>query len=151
MNWEQRLEFHEGIRLEAYFCPMGYLTIGIGHNCEARDFTDAEKKAIGDWRRGITKNMAYMILRNDMDICLKDLKKLGFWYYLDKERQYALLDMCFQLGYQGLSKFKKMLEAIRVKNYPEAARQCLDSQYAKQTPQRANRIAKLLRTGVWEI
>lgn len=134
-----------------YLCPTGHLTIGIGHNTEARPFTDAEKKAIGDWKKGITKNAAFMILRNDMEICLKDLRKLGFWYYLDNERQYALLDMCFQLGWQGLSKFKQMLEAIRIKNYDRAARECLASTYAKQTPKRAQRIAKLIKNGVWEI
>ena len=151
MNWEQRLEFHEGFRDKPYYCSEGKLTIGIGHNTEARPFTEEEKKAIGDWKKGITKNMAYMILRNDMEICLKDLRKLGFWYYLDNERRYALLDMCFQLGINGLLKFKKMLEAIRVKDYSEASRQCLDSNYHRQTPKRCERIAKLIRTGVWEI
>ena len=151
MNWEQRLEFHEGFRDKPYYCSEGKLTIGIGHNTEARPFTEEEKKAIGDWKKGITKNMAYMILRNDMEICLKDLRKLGFWYYLDNERRYALLDMCFQLGINGLLKFKKMLEAIRVKDYSEASRQCLDSNYHRETPKRCERIAKLIRTGVWEI
>ena len=151
MNWEQRLEFHEGFREKPYYCSEGKLTIGIGHNTEARPFTEEEKKAIGDWKKGITKNMAYMILRNDMEICLKDLRKLGFWYYLDNERRYALLDMCFQMGYDNLCKFKKMLEAIRVKDYSEASRQCLDSNYHRQTPKRCERIAKLIRTGVWEI
>lgn len=151
MTWEERLCFHEGFRAMPYKCPTGHLTIGIGHNTEARPFTDAEKRVIGDWKKGITKNAAFMILRNDMEICLKDLRKLGFWYYLDNERQYALLDMCFQLGWQGLSKFRQMLEAIRVKNYDRAARECLASAYAKQTLKRAQRIAKLLKTGKWEI
>jgi lysozyme len=151
MDWEKRLEFHEGMVLKPYLCSRGFLTIGIGHNTEARPFTEEEKKAIGDWKKGITKNMAYMILRNDMEICLKDLRKLGFWYYLDNERRYALLDMCFQMGYDNLCKFKKMLEAIRVKDYSEASRQCLDSNYHRQTPKRCERIAKLIKTGVWEI
>lgn len=148
-DYEKRLEFHEGCVLKPYTCTMGKCTIGIGHNVEARDWTPDEKKAIGNWRKGITRNAALMILRNDVDICLNDLKKLGFWYYLDDERQYALLDLCFQLGWNGLNKFKKMLEAIRVKDYPEAARQCLDSNYAKQTPTRAKRIAYLIKCAKW--
>lgn len=147
----KRLEFHEGFRSVPYLCPSKKITIGIGHNTEARPFTDAEKKVIGDWKKGITKNAAFMILRNDIEICLKDLKKLGFWYYLDNERQYALLDMCYQLGWQGLSKFRQMLEAIRIKNYDRAAKECLASTYAKQTPKRAQRIARLIKTGKWEI
>ena len=151
MNWEQRIEFHEGFRDKVYLCTAGKKTIGIGHNLEAREFTPEEKKAIGDWKKGITKNAAMMILRNDINLCLEKLKTLGFWYYLDQERQYALLDMCFQLGWNGLMKFKKMLEAIRVKNFVEAEKQCLDSNYAKQTPARAKRIAKLIRYARWEI
>lgn len=149
MNIEERLVFHEGFKSEPYYCTGHKLTIGIGHNTESRPFTAEEQRAIGDWKKGITKNAAYMILRNDIRICLKDLQKLGFWYYLDEERQYALIDMCFQLGWGGLCQFKKMLEAIRVKNYKEASKQCLDSQYAKQTPIRAKRIAYLIKTGEW--
>lgn len=150
-DWEKRLEFHEGFRATKYLCSANRWTIGIGHNLEAREFTLEEKKAIGDWQKGITRNAALMILRNDVDLCLKKLKTLGYWYYLDDERQYALLDMCFQLGWFGLSRFRNMLEAIRVKNYDRAAKECLNSNYAKQTPKRAQRIAKLIKSGVWEI
>lgn len=147
----KRLEFHESCVLKPYICPAGKKTIGIGHNVEARPWTDEEKKAIGDWEKGITKNMAYMICRNDVNLCLKDLKKLDFWKSLDDERQYALIDICFNLGFVGLKKFRKMLKALSEKNYVEASNQLLDSKYATQTGKRAKRIAKLIKTGVWEI
>lgn len=51
----KRLEFHESCVLKPYYCPTGHLTLGIGHNVEARPFTDEEKRAIGDWKKGITK------------------------------------------------------------------------------------------------
>jgi len=147
----KRLEFHEGCVLIPYLCPTKHLTIGIGHNIEARPWTEEEKKAIGDWKKGITKNAAYMICRNDVNLCLDKLKTLDFWKQLDEERQYALIDMCFQLGWVGLRRFRKMLKAMAEKNYSMAAYQCLDSTYAKQTPKRAKRIANLIKTGVWEI
>ena len=43
----KRLEFHEGCVLKPYYCPTGHKTIGIGHNIEARPWTDEERKAIG--------------------------------------------------------------------------------------------------------
>lgn len=147
----KRLEFHEGCVLKPYYCPTGHLTIGIGHNVEARPFTEEEKKAIGDWEKGITKNMAYMICRNDVNLCLEKLKTLDFWKSLDEERQYALIDLCFQLGWVGLKKFKKMLKALTVKDYLTAASELLDSKYATQTPKRAKRIVNLIKTGVWVI
>lgn len=147
----KRLEFHEGLCLLPYYCTANKLSIGIGHNIEARPFTEEEKKAIGDWKAGITPNMAYMICRNDVNLCLDKLKTLDFWKSLDDERQYALIDMCFQLGWAGLKKFRKMLKALAVKDYLTASTELLDSKYATQTPKRAKRIAKLIRTGVWEI
>jgi lysozyme len=137
--------------LKPYKCPSGKITIGIGHNTEARAWTDEERKAIGDWERGITKNMAYMICRNDVNLCLDKLKTLDFWKSLDEERQYALIDVCFNIGWQGLKKFRKMLKALSEKNYVEASNQLLDSKYATQTGKRAKRIAKLIKTGIWEI
>lgn len=145
----KRLEFHESCVLKPYYCPTGHLTLGIGHNVEARPFTDEEKRAIGDWKKGITKNMAYMICRNDVNICLNQLKTLSFWNQLDLERQYALLDMCFQLGFNGLCGFKKMLEAMRWGKWQTAAEECLNSDYARQTPARAKRIARLIKEGIW--
>lgn len=145
----KRLEFHESCVLKPYYCPTGHLTLGIGHNVEARPFTDEEKRAIGDWKKGITKNMAYMICRNDVNICLNQLKTLSFWNQLDLERQYALLDMCFQLGFKGLCGFKKMLEAMRWGKWVKAAEECLNSDYARQTPARAKRIARLIKEGIW--
>lgn len=145
----KRLEFHESCILKPYYCPTGHLTLGIGHNIDARAFTNEEKKAIGDWKKGITKNMAYMICRNDVNICLNQLKTLPFWNRLDLERQYALLDMCFQLGFKGLCGFKKMLEAMRWGKWDKAAAECLNSDYARQTPARAKRIARLIKEGIW--
>lgn len=145
----KRLEFHESCVLKPYYCPTGHLTLGIGHNVEARPFTDEEKRAIGDWKKGITKNMAYMICRNDVNICLNQLKTLSFWNQLDLERQYALWDMCFQLGFKGLCGFKKMLEAMRWGKWDKAAAECLNSDYARQTPARAKRIARLIKEGIW--
>ena len=50
--------------------------------------------------------------------------------------------MAYQLGVNGVLKFKKMIEALRSKDYKEASKQGLDSLWAKQTPQRANRLMK---------
>jgi lysozyme len=145
----KRLEFHEGFRAKKYMCSEGRWTIGIGHNLEAREFTPEEKKALGDWENGITHNGALMLLRNDVENCLKDLKQFPFWKELDDDRQYALLDMCFQLGFKGLKKFKSMLKAFENGDFVTASKECLNSKYRKQTPTRAKRIAVLIRYKKW--
>lgn len=151
MPWVcRRLAYHEGVVLKPYRCPEGKLTIGVGRNLEDNPLTDEERKACGDIYNGITKNAAYMLLRNDVTRCENELrKKILFYQELPVERQYALLDMCFNLGINRLLKFKKMLKAMENRNFPLAAYECLDSNYARQVPNRAKRIARLIKTGVW--
>ena len=124
-------------------------------------FNDAEVKikkqeieVIGhDGRtKPITKDQAFFLLRNDIDRVENSLnRKIPWWKNLNEDRQYVLLDMCFQLGIEGLLKFKKMLSYMGVGNFEKAADECLDSKYAKQdTPARAKRSSDAIRTGVYK-
>ena len=148
----QRLVMHEGCELMPYKCPAGYLTIGVGRNLETNPLTEEEKKVCGDYMRGITKNAAFYLLRNDIDKAKKECQKnIPFFNTLDKERKYALLDMCFNLGIKRLLKFKNMLSAMGVGNWDKAYEECLNSNYAKQTGKRARRIANTIKTGRFEV
>ena len=148
----QRFVLHEGCELMPYRCPAGYLTIGVGRNLETNPLTVEEQKVCGDWRHGITKNAAFYLLRNDIERAKRDCNKaIPFFNTLDKERKYALLDMCFNLGIKGLLKFKRMLSEMGVGNWDKASDECLNSNYAKQTGQRARRIAKTIKTGRFEV
>lgn len=148
--WCSRLIENEGLSLMPYYCPLGKLTIGVGHNLEDNPLTNAERIALGDLMHGITENGAKMLLRRDIKQCLEQLKKnFKFYNDLTSNRQYALLDMCFQLGIQGLKKFKLMLSELEKGNYDMAAYHCLKSLYAKQTPKRAKKIAAAIKTDTY--
>lgn len=149
-EWCRRLIIHEGMVLKPYYCPQGKLTIGVGRNLEDNPLTIEEKKALGDYLHGITENGAKMLLRNDINRCYDSLKRLiKNFENLNQDRQYALVDMCFQLGYKGFKKFRLMLAEIEKENWEMVAFQCLNSAYAKQVPVRAKRIALTLKTGIW--
>ena len=144
----QRLVFHEGLKLYPYKCTQGFWTIGVGRNLQTNPLSKEEQEKIPNVMAGITKDQAFYLLRNDIERVIKEcVNNFPFFENLDSERQYCLIDMCFQLGICKLLKFKKMLSALGVGNYEEAKIQCLDSNYAKQTPKRANRIAECMRTG----
>lgn len=146
----ERLEFHEGYRAKKYICTGGKTTQGVGHNLDNNPLSDIEKSLINDLNNW-TKTEAHFVLSNDIERCKKQLQNSFSWFKsLDDERQYALIDMNFQLGFYGLSKFKKMLKALEIGDFEEASKQCLDSAYAKQTPNRAKRIAYLIKTGEWK-
>lgn len=148
----QRLVMHEGIRLQPYFCTKGKQTIGIGRNLDDNPITAEEERVIGDWRSGITKEAAFYLLRHDINRVMAECREqIPFWKQLDDERQYALIDMAFNLGIGGLLKFKKMLSFMGVGNYRQAAVECLASKYAKDTGRRAERIAKTIETGRFEV
>src|SRR5699024_12529627 len=74
----------------------------------------------------------------------------------DEARQGVLLKMCFQMGIgsaahgTGLLGFKNTLAMIERGDYESAAQGMMNSVWAKQTPNRAKRLAEQMRTGEWQ-
>lgn len=149
----QRLKLHEGVSLIPFYNESGEQVIGIGRRLDFVPFTSDELRAVGDWPHGITLNAANMLLRNDVCRCFEQLyKHIKFFDELDKERQYALLDICFQLGIKRLLRFKKILMAMKQKDWLKAAFEFEHSKAAPtETPQRIRRIAVLIKTGKWRV
>lgn len=148
---KKRLEFHEGFRAKPYYCSAGKRTIGIGRNLEAKPFTEAERLVIKD-PENITKQEAFFLLENDINETVGLLNNMVRCFAnLDDERKYALIDMGFQMGVSGVCKFKKMLAAMDAGDFEKASIECLNSEYSQQTPERAKRIARLIKKGEWSI
>lgn len=123
----------EDLRQKPYRCTSGKLTIGVGRNLD-----DV----------GLSNDEALLLLDNDVRACMADLdRSLSWWRQLSDGRQRALLNMCFNLGWPRLSGFKKMLAALERGDFENASREALNSRWARQVGQRANRIADLLREG----
>ena len=145
---EYRLQKHEGFSATPYRCPAGFLTCGIGHNLDANPLTPEQLSKIKD-PNNWTLEEAYMILDDDIEKCEKQLATLPFWKNIDIERRYAMLDLCFNLGFQGLLKFKKFLKAMEELDFERAAEELVDSKWYKQVGKRALRIVNLIASGTW--
>lgn len=131
------LKTEEGLRLEAYQDILGVWTIGYGH-------TGPEVKKGLKW----SQHDADVALANDIGNAVARLAVALPWASgLNDARTRALLQMAFQLGINGLLKFKHMLEALRLSAWDRAYSEALDSDWARQTPARAQRIAGMLRNG----
>jgi len=129
----RQLRLHEGERLKPYRCTAGKLTIGVGRNLEARGISAAESA---------------MLLSNDIDAHWRELARALPWVEtLDEVRQAVLLDMAFNLGIAGLLGFKNTLATVKAGDYPQAGAMMLDSKWAKQVGQRAQRLATMMATG----
>jgi len=129
----RQLRLHEGERLKPYRCTAGKLTIGVGRNLEDR---------------GITAQESAMLLANDIAREEAELMRALPWVgQLDEVRQRVLLDMSFNLGLAGLLGFKNTLAAIRAGDYQRGATMMLDSKWARQVGQRAERLSRMMATG----
>ena len=129
----RQIRLHEGERLKPYRCTAGKLTIGVGRNLDDR---------------GITREESAMLLDGDIRLLEIELFRALPWASaLDDVRQRVLLDMAFNLGLPGLLQFKRTLEAIRTGQYQQGATMMLDSLWARQVGQRAERLARMMATG----
>jgi lysozyme len=135
MNKEQLMTdliVDEGIRTELYRCTAGKQTIGVGRNIQDR---------------GISKGEAMFLLANDIDSVCDELDaRLYWWRDLPQDVQLALANMAFNMGVPKLLKFERMLEDLENKRFGSAAEEALDSRWAEQVGDRADRIAKLIRS-----
>ena len=64
---------------------------------------------------------------------------------LTQSRQEVLFNMAYQLGVNGLLKFKNMWSAIEARDYNKAADEMLDSRWYTQTPNRAKKLSDIMR------
>ena len=145
MNVIKLLEIEEGYREKAYYCSEGYPTIGIG-------------KRIGDksvdlklYEFTVSKSVAMEWIKCDVDELIIDINKRFKWFgKLNEARAAIVVSMCYQLGINGFSKFKQTIYHIQHGNYSLASVEMLDSRWAKQTPQRAERHSRVMLTGSFD-
>lgn len=146
----------EGLELSSYNDTEGVRTVGIGFNMESPHSRgvwksagiDADFNAVKAGKQSISQADAVKLAQASTRIALDDVKALVPNYYdLSPRRREALLNMSYQLGRNRLSEFKNMLGSVRDGNFIRAAEAVRNSKYARQTPERANRIAAMLLSG----
>lgn len=132
-----RVKKAEGLRLGLYPDSEGYLTIGYGR--------------LLDPKKGghISPDEAEYLLANDLKSAEKKCETLPVYLELSPVRQAVLIEMCFNLGFEGLRTFQKMLQALVKQDYAQAAFEMVQSHWHTQVGERAVRMAKQMETGQW--
>lgn len=128
------LKGDEGFRPDPYQDHLGFWTIGYG------SLIDARKKHL------IPEHVAEAWLEHDVLVRLAELETRFPWLtraHPDVRR--ALGNMAYQLGVAGVANFQQMIAALQKGDRKAAAAAALDSKWAKQTPERAKRVAALIR------
>ena len=135
---KNRIKKHEGFRNTVYLDSLGKATIGYGHLLTEDD----------DFEEGIQydKSLLENLFDKDFNRSAYNAEQLLEGIDICDTAREIIVEMVFQLGIGGVSKFKKMFEALRKKDYNEAAKQMLDSQWRVQTPKRCEELSDLMRS-----
>tara|TARA_Y100001938_G_C8033780_1_gene402149 strand:+ start:180 stop:623 length:444 start_codon:yes stop_codon:yes gene_type:complete len=131
---------HEGYRTKVYLDTLGKRTVGYGHLCVEDHWEDDKEYEWGYLEEILHKDLREAIAGADELIEQHNCKDL------EGQAKEVVVEMIFQLGKTGVSKFKKMWEALSEYNYIGASFEMLDSKWANQTPNRAKKMAALMKS-----
>ncbi len=126
---------HEGYRDHVYIDSVGIPTGGYGHA-----FLDGSP---------LPPVVCAILFEEDFKIARKDYEILANRnnLNLNSVRRGVLVNMLFNMGLTRVSKFKKMLSALSIRDWDRAADEMLDSKWARQVGSRATHLADLMRKG----
>lgn len=127
----------EGEVLHEYKDHLGFSTIGVGRLIDSRK------------GGGISQDESRYLLANDIRAKASHAAVYPWFDGLDENRQAVVVGMIFQMGSAGFAEFHNTIRKIADKDYAGAAVSMLNSKWARQTPERAHRMATIMETGYW--
>ncbi len=128
---------HEKLSNKIYPDSNGNLTGAIGYNFTARGIPDW----FIDQQFSEDANFHYAALS----------QKFPWFLKLNEDRQIALTDMSYNLGFKGFEGFTNLITALAYSNWPAAHDAMLDSKWAIQVKDRAPELANVILTGTYKI
>ena len=135
---KERIKKHEGFRNKVYKDTLGKKTIGYGHLCVEDHWVDGWTYSDVELNKVFDK---------DFKKAKDGASKLYDGGEISDTAKEIIIEMVFQLGPTGVSKFKNMWAALKESppNYKTASSEMLDSRWAKQTPSRAKELSNIMR------
>ena len=131
MGLLERIKHHEGFRSKVYKCTEGFDTIGYGFAIKDLELDEEISELI--------------LVRKIEDLQRRIQNTFSWWRSAEDEVKNTVVEMCYQLGVSGFSKFKKTIDHLENKRYAKASTEMLDSKWAKQTPNRALELSNIIK------
>tara|TARA_B100001063_G_scaffold63480_1_gene57485 strand:- start:943 stop:1398 length:456 start_codon:yes stop_codon:yes gene_type:complete len=136
-----RVRLHEGVRTVMYLDTLGKATIGIGHLIQPHERTR--------YAEGVEISMEEVEELFDIDL---NRAAAGADLLIDEcvghdlpdNVSEVILEMVFQLGTNGVRKFKNMWKAMREKRWKDASTEMKDSKWHAQTTKRCESLAEIV-------
>lgn len=139
------ITIEEGFEPRPYLCSEGYPTVGYGQKIGKKDAD------ISLFNFEIPEPVARLWMEDCVDALLDGMEgNDGISAALEscnEIREAVLVSMAYQMGVKGLSGFENMLRAVEFAEWDVAATEGLDSRWAAQTPERAERHMRMMETG----
>ena len=135
---KNRIKKHEGFRNKVYKDTLNKRTIGYGHLCVEDHWVDGWTYSNVELNKVFDK---------DFDKAKNGASKLYEGCEISDTAKGLIIEMVFQLGPSGVSKFKNMWKMLKIDppDYEMAANEMLDSRWAQQTPARAKEMSNIMR------
>ena len=138
-----RIRDHEGCVDHVYLDSLGKATVGIGHLVMPH-----EKERFKPGVKISADDIEDLFLIDLNRACAGAEQLISENYKGDKRLaqaiEHVIVEMVFQLGKTGVSKFRKMWKALSDGDKKEAAAQMVDSRWHSQTPIRCKELASIV-------
>tara|TARA_Y100000310_G_scaffold233336_1_gene236205 strand:- start:3387 stop:3851 length:465 start_codon:yes stop_codon:yes gene_type:complete len=123
----------EGYRASVYLDSLQKPTIGYGFLIDSLE---------------LQEDICQLILMRKLEKLIKTIKFNFKWFDdMPEKIQDVIINMCYQLGVSGVSKFKKTIQFMKNRQWDKASVEMLDSKWGReQTPQRALRLSKTVKS-----
>ena len=123
----------EGYRSSVYLDTLQKPTIGYGFLIDTLE---------------LQEDICQLILMRKLEKLIKSIKFNFKWFDdMPDKVQDVIINMCYQLGVSGVSKFKKTIQLMKNKQWDRASVEMLDSKWGReQTPQRAKRLSEIVKS-----
>ena len=127
------IKMEEGYRSSVYLDTLEKPTIGYGFLIDSLE---------------LQEDICQLILMRKLEKLIKTIKFNFKWFDdMPEKIQDVVINICYQLGVSGFSKFKKTIQFMKNKQWDKASVEMLDSKWAKdQTPQRALRLSETVKS-----
>ena len=135
---KDRIKKHEGYSNCVYEDTLGKRTIFYGHLCVEDHWQDNVVYTLEEGEE---------VFEDDFEKAFTQAKQITKGLDLPVTAMGVIIEMIFQLGIGGVSKFKKMWAALEKLDYVTASDEMLNSKWHReQTPGRAEELAAIMKT-----
>ena len=123
---------HEGYRSAVYMDTLGKPTIGYGFLIEALE---------------LEEDICVLILMRKLEKLVNTIRfKFNWFDDMPDKVQDVIINMCYQLGVNGFSKFSKTIQYLKNREWNLGSKEMLRSKWYMQTPNRAKELSDTIKS-----